>query len=215
MSRMRPTLIVLLALLVPASASAGPQLGIEVGGSLVWLSEALEVVGRDPTGRLDWNCAATAGFELTGTSSLVTGLRYSRLGNKFDHDGSTDPSGQDKPGTTTNHHQYVGVPLLFEWKVPGDAVFLLGGTEVAYLVKAASESEYDDGSATTGEIEYTDDMNRLNMTLVGGIGTSIAVGDHALSFTARMAFGLFKTNDNERDLGWKTREFAVTAGFRF
>ena len=213
-THMTRLLLCVFVLIIASNASAAPRLGVEVGGGTVWLSEALAFVGREPTWRLDFNCAATAELDLKPGSSLITGLRYSRLGNDFDHDGSTDPSGQGKPGSTTNLHQYLGVPVLFRWDVPGDSVFLLGGTELLYLMKAASESEYDDGSGSTGEIEYTDEMNRFNMTLVGGMGTAFSVGSHSLEVTVRYSHGMLKSNDNDRSLGWKTREFALTLGFR-
>lgn len=211
---MTRALLTFCLLLVPVTATANPRPGIELGLASVWLSDALTFVGREPTWRLDFNGAATVDLQVGNSSTLNTGLRYSRLGNDFEHDGSTDPTGQGKPGTTTNLHQYLGVPVVFRWEVPGDTVFLLGGAELAWLLKAASESAFDDGSATTGEIEYTDEMNRFNLSMVVGLGTAVAVGNHQLEFTARYAQGLLKSNDNDRSLGWKTREFALTVGFR-
>jgi hypothetical protein len=212
---MRRGLLTLLVLLLPANALAAPRVGIEVGLASVWLSDALDFVGRTPDWRLDVNGAVTVDVELGGTWSLNTGLRYTRLGNQFDHDGPNDPSGQDKAGTATNLHQYLGVPALFRWDVPGDTVFLFGGSEFAWLLKAASETEFDDGTGSSGEIEYTDVMDRFNLSLVGGLGTAIAVGDHLIEFTGRYGHSLFKSNDNDLSLGWKPREFALTAGFRW
>jgi hypothetical protein len=207
--------LVLFLLLVPTSAMAKVRPGVEVGLASVWLSDALDFVGRSPNWRLDMNGAVTVDVDLKGTWSLNTGLRYTRLGNQFDHDGANDPSGQGKAGKATNLHQYLGVPVLFRWDVPGDTVFLFGGSEFAWLVKAASETEFDDGSGNSGEIEYTDAMNRFNLSLVGGLGTAVAVGDHLVEFTGRYGHSLLKSNENDLSLGWKTREFALTAGFRW
>lgn len=209
------TLLVLCLLLVSTNALAAPRLGVEVGLASVWLSDALSFVGREPSWRLDFNLAATAEFEMRRSWSLNTGLRYARLGNDFEHDGSSDPSGQDKSGTTTNLHEYLGVPVIFRFDVPGDAVFVFGGAEPAYLLKAASETEYDDGSGSSGEFEYTSEMNRFNLSLVAGLGTAVGVGSHLVEFTGRYGHGLLKSNENERSLGWKTREAAFTIGFRW
>jgi hypothetical protein len=111
-------------------------------------------------------------------------------------------------------HQYLGVPVVFRFDVPGDTVFLLGGAEPAWLVKAASEVEFEDGG-NSGELEYTSEMNRFNLSLVGGLGTAVEVGSHLVEFTTRYGHGLLKSNENERSLGWKTREIAFTAGFRW
>lgn len=215
---MNRILLVFLILMVPVTATAGPRFGVELGGGTVWLSDALDYVGRTPSWRLDFNGAATVSFESDGNWSLNTGLRYSRLGNKIELDDSpppSDPTAEGKAATVTNLHQYVGVPVLFRWDVPGDTVFLIGGTELAYLVKAESEFEFDDGSGSPESAEYTDEMNRFNMTLVGGIGRAFDVGNHFVDVAVRYSHGLFKTNENDRSLGWKTREFALTVGFRF
>lgn len=212
---MKRTLLIFCLLLLPANAPAAPRVGIEVGLASVWLSDSLNFVGRTPSWRLDFNGAATVDIELRDSWSLNTGLRYTRLGNDFEHDGANDPSGQGKPGTTTNLHQYVGVPVLFRWDVPGDTVFLFGGAEFAWLVKAASQTEFDDGSDDPEELEYTDSMERFNLSFVGGLGTAIAVGDHLFEFTGRYGHGMIKSNENEFSLGWKPREFALTAGFRW
>jgi hypothetical protein len=212
---MKRALLTLCLLLVSTNAPANPRLGIEFGLGTVWLSDALSFVGRTPSWRLDFNLAATAEIELRRSWSLNTGLRYARLGNDFEHDGSSDPSGQEKPGTTVNLHQYLGVPVIFRFDVPGDAVFLFGGAEPAYLLKAASETEYDDGSGTSGEFEYTNEMNRFNLSLVGGLGTAVGVGNHLVEFTGRYGHALLRSNENDRSLGWKTREVAFTAGFRW
>ena len=105
--------------------------------------------------------------------------------------------------------------MVFRWDVPGDTAFLIGGTELAYLMKAESELEFDDGSGSPESVEYTDEMNRVNMTLIAGIGTAFDVDDHFLEVAVRYAFGLFKSNENYRSLGWKTRELSMTVGFRF
>ena len=211
---MTRALLTLCLLLVSTNAMAAPRFGIEVGLGSVWLSDALTFVGRTPSWRLDMDGAVTADIELRRSWSLNTGLRYARLGNEFEHDGANDPSGQGKPGTTTNVHQYIGVPVVFRFDVPGDTVFLFGGAEPAWLLKAASEVEFEDGGSS-GELEYTNEMNRFNLSLVGGMGTAIDVGNHLVEFTARYGHGLLKSNDNERSLGWKTREIALTLGFRF
>ena len=105
--------------------------------------------------------------------------------------------------------------MVFRFDVPGDnGSFLFGGTELAYLLEAASEFEFNDGTGSPESIEYTDEMNRFNMTLIGGIGFAFGVGNHSLDLAVRYAHGLLKSNDNARSLGWKTREFALTLGFR-
>lgn len=211
-------LLTLCILALPLTASAGPRFGVEAGLSSVWLSDALTYVGREPSWRLDFNGAATVTFEFDRNWRLASGLRYSRLGNEFklaEAQSPSDPAAEGKPATVTNLHQYLGVPVIFQWDVPGDAVFLLGGTELAYLINGASELEFDDGSGSPESVEYTDDMNRFNMSLIMGIGVDREVGDHILEFAVRFAWGLFKTNENDLSLGWKTRELAFTLGFRY
>lgn len=211
-------LLTICILLLPVTASAGPRFGVELGLSSVWLSEALEYETRVPSWRLDFNGAATANYAFNQDWSLTTGLRYSRLGNEFELADAVppdDPSAEGRPATVKNFHQYLGVPFVFQWEVPGDVVYLMGGTELAYLIHAASELKWDEGSGTLESIEYTDQMNRFNMTLIMGIGRAIDAGSHSVEFGFRFTWGLFKTNDNSLSLGWKTRELAGTVGFRF
>ena len=47
---MTRVLLVLLVLLTPVTALAGPRFGVEVGGGTVWLSDALDYVGRTLNG---------------------------------------------------------------------------------------------------------------------------------------------------------------------
>jgi hypothetical protein len=217
MTRLR---LVLCILAIPISASARARPGIEVGGSRVWLSEDFEDPDTQPGARADFNAAATLTSEYSPTWSFVTGLRYSRLGNEVDLDNlrkATDPAGQGIPATRTVRQQYLGVPLLARWRMPGDAApFLFVGGEVAWLLKASIDYDADPGFESgipgSGEFDITDDLEDLNLVLVVGAGVDVHVGEHAINVALRSGHGINDPTESGFTDG-RTREVAATVGF--
>ncbi len=212
-------LLTLCFLALPLMASAAPRFGVEAGGSRIWVGYEDEFVGSNPGATVGFNAAATVQFDLRGRWGIDTGLRYSQLGDEIRYDNvrsASDPAGEAMPATTTTVYQYLGVPVVFRWSMPGDtAPFLFGGTEAAYLLKYTTEFEFDDGTGTTGEREFTDSMNRFNMTAIVGAGVAIGMGDHKLDVSIRYAHGLIDTVKIDQWFSRETREFAATLGFRF
>jgi len=206
-----------LALLVPALSSAGPRFGIEAGGSQVslgyedWPDELGELRPR-----VDFSAAATARMNFTPAWGFITGVRYSRLGDetRFEYLGTPRQPGTGGPATQTRTQQYLGIPLQAVWNLPGTTgLFLIGGTELAYLLEYNYEVDWDDGR--WGELMLTDSMNRFNMTALGGLGVDVGMFGHSLEVMVRYAHGLVNTAKSELQFSpWKTREVAITLGFR-
>ncbi|RKZ16228.1 hypothetical protein DRQ53_06845 [bacterium] len=212
-------LLTLCLLTLPLMASAAPQFAVEVGGSQIWIGYEDEFDGSDPAATFGFNAAATAQFDLAGSWGLSAGLRYSQLGDEIKYEdvrSPSDPSAESGPATTTTQYQYLGVPVVIRWSMPGDtAPFLFGGTELAYLLKYTTEFEFDDGTGSTGKREFTDSLNRFNMTAIVGAGVAIGMGEHKLDASIRYAHGLIDTTKLDQWFPRRTREFAVTLGFRF
>lgn len=207
-----------LALLVPASSSAGPRFGIEGGGSLVWTEYGYgydeDAIDLDYEPRFEFNAAATVHFDFTPTWGLTTGLRYSRLGDNTE--GVFRPANEpyETVGEITliKRQEYLSIPLLARLSFNSDLrPFLFGGTEVAWLIQATVNNE--------GQVhEVTESTDRYNVTAVIGAGVEIGVGDHGLELAVRYGYGLTDiAKSNEFfpvHVKQKTRELALTLGFR-
>jgi hypothetical protein len=88
--------------------------------------------------------------------------------------------------------------------------FLIGGAEVAWLIR--SRIEWQDTERNT-----THSLERYNVTAVVGAGIEIGIGAHGLEIAARYGYGLVDIAKHDGFLAStteRTRELAITLGIR-
>lgn len=218
-------LLALFIVLVPLTAGAGPRLGMEVGGALVWTEFGAELNYEDVDlgSRPEFNAAATVHVDLGRRWGLTTGIRYSRLGNEFNVQAVQTPSepygnGTSESGTLSYRQQYIGVPLFARLRFTDErGPYLFGGPEIAWLIDATQEVSI--GSEPSQEANISDRYRSYNVVAVLGAGYDFEFVGHALEMAVRFGYGLTDARDHGDFLYTSTkqytREFAITLGFRW
>ena len=220
MSRRRPLHLALLAALgvllpfvAPARARADVQFGVDVGPSIVWTAYDEKLPAWDTGNRIDVSGGVTAKIGIDEFFSVVTGVRYSGLGTHV------DVQTIEGDGTVDIHQSYLVVPAWFRYDFAGErALFLQIGVEGGYLLSGSSKTEEPlGGEVFTSDESITEDLERTNISLAGGVGVRqpIADGDRTLEFTLRYARGLTGVAKEEQWFSdWKTREIHLSLGIR-
>lgn len=207
----RLTVFVLLLVVPPATARAEFRPGIDFGPSVVWTAYDEKLPEWTTGDRIDFSGGITGEADLGTRFGLVSGLRYSGLGNHI------DVATLDGPGEAEIHQRYLVVPLWLRYDAGMGGLFLQAGPEVGYLLsaRATSEQPLPGGGAIETDDSVTDVMKRSNVSLSGGVGVRRSLGERSLEFVLRYSRGLTDVaEDAEWFSNWKTRELHVGLGLR-
>src|SRR5688500_4362848 len=207
------TVFVLLQLyLLPAAAHAEFRPGFDFGRSIVSTAYDEKLPEWTTGDRIDFSGGVTGEVDLGARFGLVTGLRYSGLGNHIDVETSSGT------GEAEIHQRYLVVPLWLRFDPPElGGFFLQAGPEAGYLLSARATSEVPlpGGGVQETDDTVTDDLKRSNFSLSGGIGVRRSLGERSLEFVLRYSRGLTDVaEDEEWFSNWKTRELHLGFGLR-
>jgi hypothetical protein len=196
----------------PATARGEVRPGIDFGPSVVWTAYDEKLPVWTTGDRIDFSGGVTGEVGLGPRFGLVSGLRYSGLGNHIDVE---FPEGT---GEAEIHQRYLVVPVWLRYDFPSlGGLFLQAGPEVGYLLSArvTSEAPMPGGAVLETDDSVTDDMKRSNVSLSGGVGVRRSLGERSLEFVLRYSRGMTDVaEDEEWFSNWKTREIHVGLGLR-
>ena len=205
-----------------AIAQSTPSFGIRAGVSsssmkgdaVSNLQNLLDFTGGAvaTSARAGFFAGANASIPLSDLVSVEPGLYYSQKG--YEMKGELNLKGVEFLGANAKAQlvsQYVDLPVLLKLNLNGFQIF--AGPQVSYLTKA-------DLKTTAGvlgfnllnkTIDATDQFNRWDAAVTGGIGYRFANG---VSLSASYDHGLSKVDANQ-NLDSYNRSFKVGLGFNF
>jgi hypothetical protein len=207
----RCSALVLLLALLPATARAEFRPGIDFGPSIVWTAYDEKLPEWTTGDRIDFSGGITGEVDLGTRFGLLSGLRYSGLGNHIEVETLSGP------GEAEIFQRYLVVPLWLRYDAGLGGLFLQAGPEVGYLLsaRATSEQPLPGGGVVETDDSVTDVMKRSNVSLSGGIGVRRSLGERSLEFVLRYSRGLTDVaEDEEWFSNWKTRELHLGFGLR-
>ena len=119
----------------------------------------------------------------------------------------------DVTGASANVRlDYIDVPVLIRYRIQGSdrrSIHVFGGPSFNFLLRARSISDLGD---TKIEQDVTDDVERFELAVVGGVG----VGFGRWMVEGRYGYGISDTDkDTSDDVKVRNRVVSVLGGFRF
>ncbi len=211
-------LFVSLAAAQPTEAKV--RTGVEVGLNYSTLVYERELPPWENGGRrLSLTAGTFLDVPMGGWASLVPGLRYVQQGNRIEYD--TGPGAVRQVGEFRVAQNYLSLPILVKLHVVRSRRFFVTlGPEVAYLVSAhlIVEEEVIAGTSVP-RTEYDDilaRMERMNLSLGGGVGLEFPMENHVGMVQLRYSEGLVGT---AREIhwysDWRTRGLEGLVGLRW
>lgn len=149
---------------------------------------------------------------------LYSGIRYTRLASRIDWESGTANGGETFAGRFRIGQHYLAVPLQFRLALGNTPVSILAGPEFGFLLFARKVSDtLSPAEFRSSQTEGVgDDLNRVNVSLGGGVVVRLAGG---LRATARYNAGLSNAKKSpERTVlvsDWTTKEFELGIEFIF
>jgi Outer membrane protein beta-barrel domain len=114
-------------------------------------------------------------------------------------------------------YTYIDLPILAKYtlKNGGMGVFVVGGVDLGYTLggHVAYNNSFNDGGldAYLSSANY----NRLEVSAVGGLGLSYALGKNTLTLDTRYAYGLTNTELSVPCYSSNNRVISVLLGYQF
>ncbi|NLH76085.1 MAG: PorT family protein [Acidobacteria bacterium] len=209
---MKKLIVVLMAVLcvaalAPRDLSAG--VGLKAGLSLAKFSLTGEMDGAEWKYLPSWVAGAYLEFKL-GFVSVQPEVLYTRMGAKIEEDI------EGVPFSLKYQFDYVQVPVLLKFNVvPAGPVrpFLYAGGYGGYLLKAKGVME---GGGESDEADLTENFERFDYGVVGGLGLAFKLPGLSLSVEGRYNYGLanFIKDPLEGESG-KNRSLMALVGIGF
>lgn len=216
------TTLAVIAFTVTAS-TAQTTFGIQAGViNSTWKGEALNSLNDvvdltngyiTTSSKTGFTVGGYAAIPVSEKISFEPGINYSQKGYTMKGDLKIDKLdflGINASAKVEAH--YIDVPLVLKAQL-AKGLTVYAGPQVSYLVKnnlhvnagILGISLYDD------KLDITDDFNRIDMGLTGGLGYKF---DNGFNFKAGYDHGLSKLDKNDNFKAYN-RAFKVTVGFTF
>lgn len=171
--------ILSLAVLASAAGAANAQTGIKVG--LKGGFNGSTFSGADSKGSEYKAGFAAGGFVNFGVSdnfSIQPELLYSQKGASIDNVPYVSGSSSGTNGTYKSTLGYLDVPIMFRYNIgeDGKGFFVEAGPQGSFVLHRRDFTEDGGGKQIGSSATSTDDLNKVVLGYVGGVGYQITSG---------------------------------------
>jgi Outer membrane protein beta-barrel domain len=216
------TLTVLSAFIITstkAQISYGVQAGVNIanwqGDAMQSLNDVVDLSNGYITtrSRTGFNVGTYVNIPLTEQISFEPGVMYSQKGYTMQGDLKIDALkflGVNASAKVESH--YIDMPLLLKAEV-AKGLSIYAGPQISYLAKTNLHvnSSILGISLLNRKLDLTDNFNRVDMGIVGGLGYQF---DNGVNIKAGYDYGLSKLDKNENFKAYN-RVIKLSVGFSF
>ena len=206
-SNLKVVLVIFLSVIFTKSINAQISIGVQGGFN----SAILELSNKAPEAKLSYNngyvLGAIINYEITKVFSLQVEPRFIQKGERAKLD-----VGYLKVDNKL-FYNYLELPIYFvaEFTELQLRPFILGGINIAYLLKVKAETN-NNGKEETFDI--TEDFKKHDLAVDLGMGIKYkATSSSSFLFSIRYSYGVYDISKNEGTI--KTRGFQILLGYLY
>ena len=214
--------IVLLCFSVTLSSNARAQhqpfivFGLEIGGGISSLSYDNSQDDWDESSRAAFSGMAFALIPVFNPVYVQAGIRLHNYGNDVGFEVMTEDAIVN--GNNQISQNYISVPVRLQIALGNGGLYVMGGTEFGYLL-SANIAQRIEPNFDTQRASITNNVNRLNVSVAGGLGYMIELTQGQIYLQAHFSRGVTGVADNSAGFAWfsdwVTQEALITLGLIF
>lgn len=190
--------------------------GLEIGGGFSSLSYDNAQDDWDEAGRAAFSGMAFALIPIFNPVYVQAGVRLHNIGNDVGFEVITEDD--IVSGSNQITQNYLSVPVRLHVALGERGLYLMGGTEFGYLL-SANIAQRIEPSFDTQRASITNNVNRLNMAVAGGLGYMIELTQGQIYLQAHFSRGISGVADNSGAFSWPsdwvTQEIMISLGLIF